>query len=271
MRRSNIAAFMLVVLVILGCGSCEMPQDCDNDDDCCSQPNPAYTCSQGACVYNYYLTSDQEIYNSRVQHCLHLDGNGGNSSGCDSDLPINPDGVFLGVPEYWQQCQSWCWAASIAMVADYYGHYVSECELAGYKSGYGDQCCSYYACSSPCNQTATPQEIKYMLNQIGLYGTYVPRALSETELQIELSSGRPVYTMFQGSFSGHAVVITGFDGGGYPTYYHVVDPYYGVQEIPYDSILWGPYGEHWTYTITRLSAYADGCNPYFNPECAACH
>jgi hypothetical protein len=263
MRKSNIALFFLVTFVIHGCSDYESPSNCKNDDDCCFKPNPAYFCYDGRCTYNQFVASDYNMYNFRVQHCNGLNAGGGGeggATGCEPDLPISPDGVFLGVPEFWQQCQSWCWAASIAMVANYYGYNVAECTLANYKSGL-DYCCGTYACASPCNQTAMPQEIFYMLNQIGLKGVYRANALSEIELQIELSNGRPVYTMFQGSFTGHAVVVTGFSGvSTSPAYYHVVDPYHGAQDMPYQSILWGPYGEHWSYTIFNLSPYTDGCN-----------
>ncbi|MBI5655121.1 C39 family peptidase [Candidatus Uhrbacteria bacterium] len=270
MRALMLSIVLLSSFVLFGCPA----KDCDTDNDCCRKPNPAYFCNSGMCTYNPYVANDYAVYNYRVQQCNNPNGSGDNPGGsggggsqCESDLPANPDGVQLPVPEMPQQCQAWCWAASISMVASYYGKYVQECELAGYKSGYGYSCCSMAACASGCNQTATPQEIATIFTQMGFYGKFLSRALTEHELQVELSSGRPVYVMFQGSFSGHAVIITGFMGG----YYHVVDPWYGPQNIPYNSVLWGPNGEHWTYTISRLSPYSDGCSPGFNPDCAVCH
>ncbi len=271
MSKMKLAPVVLFALVATGCDDCGPPHDCNTDDDCCFKPNPAYFCNSGSCTYNPYVANDYNVYNFRVQQCYNKTDPEENDGGqCKADLPINPNGVYLPVPEMPQQCQSWCWAASIAMVAGYYGKPVSECELAGYKSGYGPSCCSWGACASQCNQTATPQEISYMLGQLGIHGSLLGSALSEHQLQIELSSGRPVYTMFQGSFSGHAVVITGFTGGT-PAIYHVVDPWYGPQDIPYKSVAWGPNGQNWHYTIYRLALYADGCNPSFNSDCAACH
>jgi hypothetical protein len=256
--------------IILGCESgCEM--ECEDDMDCCDKPNPAYFCNSGTCVYNPYVGNDYAVYNFRVQQCLNAAGGDYPADGggaCPTDLPIDPNGVWLPVPEMAQQCQSWCWAASIAMVASYYGKYVQECELAGYKSGYGYSCCSWVACASGCNQTALPQEITTIISQLGLYGRFSQRVLTRYELETELSSGRPVYVMFQGSFSGHAAVITGFWGNGY---YHLVDPWYGPQDLPYDAVLGGPNGQRWAYSIHRLSPYPDGCSPGFNPDCAACH
>jgi hypothetical protein len=271
MNRSQLDVILLVFPLAVGCTS-EPEHNCNADVDCCFKPNPAYFCNDGVCTYNPFVASDYVVYNYRVQQCYATPGTGGAGPGpnCDPDLPINPSGVALAVPELPQQCQSWCWAASIAMVANYYGTSISECALAGYKTGYGSSCCAWAACSSPCDQSALGPEIASILSQLGFYGTYLTRALTESELQLEISSGRPVCVMFQGSFSGHAVVVTAFTGTS-PTLYHVVDPWYGPQDIPYANLVWGPNGEHWMYSISRISPYSDGCSPVFNPGFGACH
>jgi hypothetical protein len=266
MHQPKLGFVFVGAFAFLGC----IEPECEDDMDCCDKPNPAYFCSSGTCMYNPYVANDYAVYNFRVQQCLNHGGGDYPADGgmCQSDLPIDPSGVWLPVPEMAQQCQSWCWAAAISMVAGYYGNYVQECELAGYKSGYGYNCCSWTACASGCNQTALPQEITTIISQLGLHGWFMQRALTQHELMTEISSGRPVYVMFQGSFSGHAAVITGYWGDGY---YHLVDPWYGPQDIPYDAVLGGPNGQRWAYTIYRLSPYADGCSPGFNPDCAVCH
>jgi hypothetical protein len=183
-------------------------------------------------------------------------GTGGGGR-CPPDVPANPAGVLLRVPELPQQCQEWCWAASIAMVADYYGHSVAECALAGAKTGGGGICCSQFACATGCNVPAQPNEIAQFFTALGVHGVFAASPLTEGALQTELTNGRPVYVMFANSFSGHAVVVTGYSPTPQGYIYHLVDPWYGPQNIPFVSVLNGPNGIHWAATMHRLRV--DAC------------
>ncbi len=280
MKIARSFTFMMLAifssLVLSGCPTRE--PECSNDNDCCSKPNPTYSCYDGDCIFNEYFAYDPRIYNARVQQCQNSQlGQGGNNGyagsngGNCADLAPDPNGVALPVPEMPQYCNEWCWAAAIAMVAQYYGKPVSECALAGVKTGYYQACCDYYmACANPCNQTAQPSEITTILSKgLGLYG-YFSQTISEKQLKTELTNGRPVYIMFSNSFVGHAAVISGYVVNGTVAYYHIIDPWSGPFDITYASLLNGPNGLHWTYTISRISTNSQGCNPAYNPDCQAC-
>lgn len=171
------------------------------------------------------------------------------------DQPIKAEGTQLSVMFLPQQCQSWCWAAGIAMVANYVGSYVQECELARAKTGF--ECC-YYGCYGYCNQTAQSNEIDGLLAQANVAHDYQAGPLSEHQLQVELSSDRPVLAGFQGPFAGHVAVITGFTPG-YVTTYRIYDPWYGIIDAPYSGLLSGPgFGEPWIHSYFRIHKYDPG-------------
>lgn len=74
-----------------------------------------------------------------------------------------------------------------------------------------------------------------------IHGRIDYRALTEKEIQIEISNGRPVIVAYKGSFSGHVVLIMAFApaANGNPNLYRVVDPYFGVFDVPYNQVRYG--------------------------------
>lgn len=196
------------------------------------------------------------------------------------DRSIRPEGVLLQVMPIPQECQQWCWAAAITMVANYYQRPVSECQLATIRiSNSGFQCCNFSACMfAPCDQPAQENEMSAILIAVvGLYGDYAMRPLTERELQTELSNGRPVIVGYRGPFSGHVAVIMGFSPAnpdiGLPfATYRVVDPWpaFGVLDLAYMQIRMGPSpdgGTPWNRSWYHMSPRRDHCNVLFDPSC----
>lgn len=133
----------------------------------------------------------------------------------------------LNVPFDFQENQLWCWAATIKMVSDYYGHNVEQCEILSY--WYGVQCCIY---PSACNTTGSSQQIINTLaaNRISSQWTSTP--LSYSQVRQEIDSGRPLILGYRNSFSGHVVVLYGYTSNGEVMIY---DPYFGPFTLPFGT------------------------------------
>lgn len=216
---------------------------------------------------------------------------GGNNGGDQVDptpTPPNPaptycgdrpysHGVQLGIRPMGQQCQQWCWAASASMVSAYYGRSVTECQLASvlataYNNGFQVNCCAQGICAPGlCDMAAQTQDLSNILGvALDLHGEYLPQALTERALAVELTNGRPVVIGYRGSFFGHAVVITGYGfNQNDVALFRVVDPYYGVFDVTYQQLAYGYLNGSlaWAETWYRLSPWTDGCNRNFDPRC----
>jgi hypothetical protein len=226
-----------------------------------SQSCESNGCGWGAC------TDCSEAAAGGASAVVPGGGGGSNTTGprsCDG-VPISSERVELaGFTPVLQTCQEWCWAASITMLGEYYGgDAVQQCNLATTLAGNLDNCCSYAACGDPmCDQGATADQISDILSIDGLHGNYYPCELAEVDLQAEISAHRPVMIGYEGPFSGHAVVISGFTPG-VPATYTLDDPYFGVLELNYQQILLGPNNgqTRWVYTWTQVSPTANLCAP----------
>jgi papain like cysteine protease AvrRpt2 len=180
------------------------------------------------------------------------------------NLPISPTRIQLPLTPIAQQCAEWCWAASISMIANYYGATVQECTLATAATGNSVDCCNYAACSiSACDQGEGGNAVDTFFPELGIHGSDYPCALPERELAAEIGAGRPVMIGFQGPFSGHAAVVSGYTPGN-PATYTLNDPYYGVFEMTYQELLAGgvqigetPWAESWA----QLSPKTAVCVP----------
>ncbi len=186
------------------------------------------------------------------------------------------DSVQLDVSRKMQECEDWCWAAAISMISDYYGRPASECGLATLRFGNMHQCCTGSACNLvPCNQPAGYRDVGRLLKQsAGIYSRFLPRPLTEQEIQLELSNGRPIIVGFSGVTSSHVAVVTGFERGrgneASAAVYTVFDPSLGTIILDYKILREGPTDEEflpWLMSWTRLSPRPDGCNERFDPLC----
>jgi hypothetical protein len=149
---------------------------------------------------------------------------------------------LLSVPYIPQQTQVWCWAATSEMIFRYYGINASQCQLVSVYVGraccVSDPFCLVAASSMPT--------IAQGLGIVGgIRASYVPRPLTFDEVAAEITAGRPVMVGYHGSFSGHVVLITGFDRR--TSIVHILDPYFGVFDVPFGV----------TYTYAGQDVWAD--------------
>lgn len=69
----------------------------------------------------------------------------------------------------------------------------------------------------------------------GLSSFYVPSPITFDDIRREIDAGRPIIISYRNSFSGHVVVVVGYDDLG-RLWIH--DPFYGsFGEIPYGQAL----------------------------------
>lgn len=237
----------------------------------CGPAQPTGSCGDGRCDYS----EGESNYACPADCPPNGPGPGPGGDYCGDHLPPDPSGVLLPVGPMPQQCQQWCWAAVITMVANYYDVPATECELASMKAGFNyPACCSYAACSyQACDQPAPTNQIEYILGQIiGIHGYAENAAISEAVLQTELANGRPVIIGYLNSFAGHVVLAIGYAPGPGGTRYRIVDPYYGVFDVTYQQVAYGYMGGgaswRWGYTAYHLSPSSDGCNLDWDPYCA---
>jgi len=115
------------------------------------------------------------------------------------------------------------------MILRYYGVPVSQCQFV---SGYTlRNCC---AGDPACFVTGPIAVIQNGLFQVGgVRSTFVPRALTFDEVAGEINGGRPIMIIYRGSFSGHVVLIVGYDRAS--GLLQIFDPNYGVITVPYGA------------------------------------
>jgi|GEM_PF-2224223 len=208
------------------------------------------------------------------------------------DAPASASGAALDMWLMQQWCDQWCWSAVITNVANYYGKTadgygpVQECQLASYRLGDPSLsvCCQYAACSyQACNSPGSFQQMSQIMTALGLTGRLEARPLTEAEIQVELTNGRPIIMAIQSQTSGHVALLTGYARQGGQATYRVDDPWpYNMWGVPssgnagtryfmsYQQLRYGSTtGQSlWVATYTRLSPRADGCSPPVNPSCA---
>lgn len=196
---------------------------------------------------------------------------------CGNRVSVSVLPVTLGVASLSLGCRPRSWTVVGAMIASYYGINQYQCDLAEYRAGNLEMpCCQVYTCDeSACNAPGTPEDIDNALRDVlGLRGTRLERGLNESELQIELSNGRPVIIgLDDSSYEGRYAVISGFSGqqDGVSSTYTVLDPFYGTFTETFHAIAYG-YGTGsnfplWSRTWYRLALEADGCNLWYDTKC----
>lgn len=187
---------------------------------------------------------------------------------------VRIEGVRLDVRLKQQECDNWCWAAVISMISEYYGRPKRECSIASLRLDNIFQCCADPVCgTSPCNEPATRQDFDKILAASGLHSSFYLRPLTEEELRLELSNGRPVIVAFNGVESSHVAIVFGFrppEGAEASFIYFLIDPSVGYVNTDYEDLRNGPTSQEfmpWVMTWKRISIRADGCNERFDPLC----
>jgi hypothetical protein len=154
-----------------------------------------------------------------------------------------PVSLSLPVPFFMQQTQEWCWAASIQMVSQFYGVSLSQCGILSTELNI--DCCSFVgsACVQPAPTIATIQAaLRYFAN---VKSAEIGRPLSFAEVVAQISGGHPVIAVYESQFSGHVVVIFGYNSSNKTL--AINDPIFG-------SFANVPYGASFTYGGTLIWA-----------------
>jgi len=160
--------------------------------------------------------------------------------------PSLEDATLLPVAFQPQLTQVWCWSASVSMVLSYYGAPVAQCEIVS--NTVLLDCCAF-----PQAACVTTGPVPAMLGALQYHAALFPglagRPLSFAEVKAQIDAGRPMIALYSGSFSGHAVVIFGYDDQGNIAIHdpnagtllvpHAVTFVYGGQLIWADTIVMG--------------------------------
>ena len=171
---------------------------------------------------------------------------------CSDDSPTEIEspgqGRVLSVPFAAQQTQVWCWAAVSEMILRYYNRPIAQCQILS--NWYQGDCCTF---PQFCLTTASITQIQQTLAGHGLGSAYLGRALTFSEISSEIDLSQPIIVAYNGSFTGHVVIIYGYDPDGF-VYIH--DPYYGIfQRVPYGATF--SYGGQLRWSETILESVRD--------------
>ncbi|MCP4675615.1 MAG: hypothetical protein GY854_08955 [Deltaproteobacteria bacterium] len=126
-----------------------------------------------------------------------------------------------------QEQNNWCWAGSTRAIINRHGTWVEQCAIVNWLFGRTD-CCTKPS-SSACNQGASSSgaDEHAVLEHWGIDSTRRNRSLTKSEIDTEISAGRPFYFRWEwdGGNSGHGLVGVGETGNGDGVYY--IDPWLG--------------------------------------------
>lgn len=185
---------------------------------------------------------------------------------CGDFRAPEPYGVYLGVTYRPAPCESWSWAASVSMIADYYGRGMSVCGYTSDLTGY--ECCDHVCDGTACDASPRPEAISALMGGIvGIHGFEEGAPVSEGRLQTELSNGRPVMLGYFDRWTAHVVVVYGYHASYGHWFYSYHDPAYHSYAVTYDQLFYGARGPHWSTTWTGLSPWPNGCNYDFDHAC----
>ena len=162
-----------------------------------------------------------------------LDGGGGSSG--SSSISIPASATVLPTQFVPQSTQVWCWAAVTTEVLNYFGFAGDQCQIVSLTlSGYtNNSFCCPFVIGGPCFRTGQLFEIQQALSLIGGIASSVTGPLTFQQIRSEINAGDPIIAAYLGSFSGHVVVIFGYDDTSGEIYIH--DPFYGQFVVPYAS------------------------------------
>jgi predicted double-glycine peptidase len=186
----------------------------------------------------------------------------------------------LDVPFHRQNTQMWCWAASIAMVSEYFtGRPIEDCEVLSLYDralqGPGTCCMG----DSRCMRGSMPNEIGPILTNIfGLRVQTLSRGLSWQELVSNIDNGKPVIAwVWNSPSSAHVMVLVGYDEYGSVI---VLDPMAGRKSYPFSGFAanWGPahdWNISWVFggasAQRNCSTVVDACShPMHSYDATAC-
>lgn len=170
------------------------------------------------------------------------------------DLSIQRKSIDVNIS--YQHKPVWCWAATIAMVAQWLQRVdIDDCQvLAEYDMRLGGRglCCLQ---APECIRTGQSYEMENILENIFNVSTiHNDSPVDFDTIASEIDAGRPLIAALHHARGGHVVVISGYQQ---PNRVKVLDPINGTNTITYDTFVnnW-QYGQ-WVETFTFSTDRAD--------------
>lgn len=183
--------------------------------------------------------------------------NAAGTGSLDGLYVIPPPAKILNVRLEVQKTQVWCWAAVTVMMFQYFNGGPDQCVLASARTqslyGYFVDCC-YWGPIPVCLNTASMDFIQYALLQGGGLRSTLTGRISFEQIMRQIDQRHPMILAYQNSFSGHVVVLYGYDLASRSLWIH--DPFFGsFARVPYsDSFTYSSLAGRlvWTQTITGI-------------------
>ena len=133
------------------------------------------------------------------------------------------------------------WAAATAMVFNYHDRNYSQAYLVEFSD-------NYFGYGSP-----SIDDIGWLFWALGGLDSYVTGTLSFGEIRSQINEGNPVLLQYGGYYSGHFLVLHGYDSEG-NVFIH--EPGYGTRLIRYDDLYYcfiHGAGHYWESSLLLLN------------------
>lgn len=174
-------------------------------------------------------------------------------------------GVSQDDPPYltWQNSE-WCWAASTAMVVDYYTQDdLQACDVASLIATDTNGTPNGFCCNNPqqCDVPGGPQFIGDVFDKYDVTGTLKPVAFTFDQVVTEIEAQHPIIASMTNPSSqvGHYLVISGYFQ---PDQVVVIDPEEGQEKtIAFNELFDYDNEVYWAETITTSYADQNGNDP----------
>jgi Peptidase_C39 like family len=140
-------------------------------------------------------------------------------SGCR--VESHDDGFVLDVyysPAHKEHAE---WAAATSMLFNYHNVYYTQDELIYYQYHYANY------------DTPSLADISWFLFDLAGLDSYITGSLTFSEIRYNIDHGKPILLQYGGYYSGHILVLHGYDQQGY-VYIH--EQGYGVRVLHYDDL-----------------------------------
>lgn len=191
------------------------------------------------------------------------------------DILLPVQRISQSIPYADDEKSNICWAAGIAMIANYLGKPTELCIIVQHRtySAFAHCCLPVERIDEDskylCNQGATSNEIDHVLIRLKMQFRHDMKPLTEKQIFNELAHNRPVlvdresntiHSVFGMTYPGrHIVVIVGYVHGGYivldPNPFATIEQY-----LSYSQLLFGINGKtRWKETWYELSFTMDRC------------
>jgi Papain-like cysteine protease AvrRpt2 len=177
-------------------------------------------------------------------------------------LPAEPvkvvagPGERIGVPQFHQYKEMWCWAACAEMVLRFLGGSLKQCDIAARLLR--KDCCNNDP-TDACDEGLDVEQVDQAFARVGLAGQRFDSELSFDSIVSQIS-GRPKRPVVAGikwaNGGGHLVVISGWRRADAIRYVKVNDPFYSSGDIRYEDLVerYGPNDTgRWTNTWADFS------------------